>query len=120
MEKHTMIHARNSTLALGLAAILAVSAALPSFAAAPMSNAAALQAAAPDNVMQVHERSRRNRRPVADAYGYQSPPANVYGSPYHAPRYPYAGAYPSYGGSANGYDCLGGRDSDGVPCGGGY
>jgi hypothetical protein len=110
MEKHPMTHARNSVIALGLAAILAASAAVPSLAATAMSNAAGLRSAAPDNVTQIRDRGRRN-----------GPRANVYGGPTR----PYLGAYGAangygYRGSANGYDCLGGRDSDGVPCGVGY
>jgi hypothetical protein len=124
MEKLPMRYARNGAIALGLAA-LSASAAVPAFAAAPLSNAATLRMAAPDNVMQIHERSRRNGRSVTRAYGYQFPSANIYGGPYGGPSRPYVGAYGAangyaYGGSANGYDCLGGRDSDGVPCGIGY
>jgi hypothetical protein len=90
-----------------------------------MSNAATLRTAAPDNVTQIHERSRRHGRSVTGAYGYEFPSANIYGRPYGGLRRPYLGAYGAangyaYGGSANGYDCIGGRDGDGVPCGAGY
>jgi hypothetical protein len=126
-----MTQTRNRMIVLGLASIFAA-ATMPALAAAPMSNAAALQAAASDNVTQVrdggHRRAGRAARAYGyafpdaygyaypNAYGYADPDAYAYGYPF-ANAYGYAGAYPYSGGSANGYDCLGGRDSSGVPCG---
>jgi hypothetical protein len=84
-------------IALGLATFLSASATMPSLAAAPMSNAAALRAAAPDEITQVRQRSQRGWR---RAYGYRS----------------FGRAYGYSRGRGNGYGCLGGRDGSGVPC----
>jgi hypothetical protein len=140
MEKDTMTYAKNRMIGLGLATLLATGATMSSLAAAPIANVPDLQAATPGNVMQVQDGGHRHSGRAArahgyaypDGYGYAYPNAygyaypNAYGYAYpnaDAYSFPFGNAYgyapaPAYGGSLNGYDCLGGRDSDGVPCGG--
>jgi hypothetical protein len=142
-----MTYAKNRMIALGLATVLATGATVSSLAAAPIANAAALTSAS-GNVIQVQghghsgRAARAHRYAYPDGYGYADPDAygyaypnawgyaypNAYGYAYpdaDAYSFPFGNAYgysgaPSYGGSVNSYDCLGGRDGDGVPCGGGY
>jgi hypothetical protein len=122
-----MTYAKNRMIALGLATLVATGATMSSLAAAPMAGVPDLQAAARGTVMQVHGRAARAYGyAYPDGYGYAYPNAwgyaypNAYG--YDADSFPFGNAYgsaaPYYGGGINGYDCLGGRDSDGVPCGG--
>jgi hypothetical protein len=92
-----MTRTKTSMTVLGLATFLTAGGTMPSIAAAPMSNAAALRAAAPDDITQVRQRSRRG---WYRAYGYR-PFGRVYGYSW---------------GRANRYGCLGRRDGDGLPC----
>jgi hypothetical protein len=134
-----MTYAKNRMIALGLATLVATGATMSSLAAAPIAGVPDLQAAARGTVMQVRDggHGRAGRAygyAYPDGYGYAYPNAwgyaypnawgyaypNAYG--YDADSFPFGNAYgsaaPYYGGGINGYDCLGGRDSDGVPCGG--
>jgi hypothetical protein len=77
------------SLALGFAAVLSLAASLPAMAAPAMLDPVAVQVAASNDVLQV--RSRGYRR----WYGY---------------------ARNAYGSRRNRFDCLGRRDSSGVPC----
>jgi hypothetical protein len=90
-------HSKSWMSVLGLAACVAVSATASPAAAAPISNAAALRAAVPNDITQVRLRSHRGWR---RAYGYRS----------------FGRAYGYSRGRVNHFDCLGGRDSSGVPC----
>jgi hypothetical protein len=96
-KENTMTQNKSAMRALGLAIFLSAAATMPSVAAAPMSNAAALRTAVPDDVTEVRQRSRRGWR---RAYGYQ----------------PFGRAYGYSRGRASGHGCLGGRDGSGVPC----
>lgn len=113
------------------AAALAIGVATP-LAAAPLSNAAGLKAAAPSDTTQVHWRGRGNGWWPGAVVGGLAAGAIIGSQAYGGYPYQYGGAYaydtPSYGGYAYapGYysysrrgldhDCIGDYDSAGYRC----